>query len=107
MTDPSSVRYATTPKTQSALRLSFAEVSCPLDKHVIRRKRSELSNEPDGYIARGYSISISNDGANYGLSDSIVIFDSTCVNCTKDGDKIYCAKDVRLNDFVLFYIKLS
>ena len=107
MTDPSSVQYAATPKTRSALKLSYAEVSCPLDKHVIRRKRSELAHDPDGYIARGYSISISNDGANYGLSDSIVIFDSTCVNCTKDGDKIHCIKDVGLFAFALFYIKFS
>ena len=100
MTDPTSVKYGTTPETRSALRLSFAEVSCPLDKHVTRRKRSELAHDPDGYIARGYSISISNDGANYGLSDSIVIFDSTCVNCTKDGDRLHCIKDVRLRAFL-------
>ena len=105
MTDPSTVKYATASTTRPALRLSFAEVSCPLDKHVTRRKRSELENEPEDYIARGYSIAITNDGINYGLPDSVVIFDSTCVNCTKDDDKIFCKKDV--SNYILSFSTLN
>ena len=77
-----------------ATRLSFAEVSCPLSDPNARSKRSTQPDDKDDYLARGYSISISNDGVNFGDADSIVVFDSTCVNCTKLGTKVICMKTV-------------
>ena len=87
-----------------ATRLSFAEVVCPLDNDTFE----QISNSPrrhDTYIARGYSISITNDGKHFGEPDSIVIFNSSCVNCTKTGNQIECLKDVSL--FCILFIEKS
>ena len=99
VTENSTVVYSE-PTKLPATRLSFAEVVCPLDNDTFEH----ISNSPrrhDTFIARGYSISITNDGKHFGESDSIVIFNSSCVNCTKTGNQIECLKDVSLFFIVL------
>ncbi|XP_053403813.1 von Willebrand factor D and EGF domain-containing protein-like [Mercenaria mercenaria] len=68
---------------------TFIEVSCPLSIPPLKRS---IKEEPQGFIARGFRISVSNDGREYSENDAIVIFDSKCVNCSKVGGKIYCKK---------------
>ena len=85
VTENSSLIYSTS-YTREAAKLSFAEVVCPIVSSYIGWK--------ENYIARGYTISIANDGVHFGESDAIVIFDSACVNCTKIGDYISCLQDV-------------
>ena len=48
------------------------------------------------YIARGYAISITNDGLHFGEPDSIVIYNSSCVNCTKAGNQVLCQRNVSM-----------
>ena len=80
-----------------AKRISFAEVSCPLKHETKRTKREALGQKESAYVARGYSVSISNDAINFGETDSMAVFDSTCVNCTKHDLHIVCMKDVRVS----------
>ena len=95
VTENSTVVYSTSTK-RPATRLSFAEVLCPLDINDTLRYITNPSRHHDTYIARGYAISITNDGLHFGDSDSIVIFNSSCVNCTKTGNQIACLRDVSL-----------
>ena len=76
-----------------ATRLSFAEVVCPLDGNKVDGSSSS-SRRRDTFIARGYALAIANDGKHFGESDSIVIYNSSCVNCTKTGNQIECNRDV-------------
>ena len=95
VTDNSTVVYSAS-SLKPATRLSFAEVVCPLDEHNFDGS-SGASRRQDTYIARGYSIAIANDGIHFGESDSIVIYNSSCVNCTKTENEIECYRDVSLN----------
>lgn len=70
---------------------TLVEVLCPLEK--ARKKRSL---QEDDYIAYGYAISVSNDGVKYSEEDILVIFDSECVNCTKNSSDIICRQNVSI-----------
>lgn len=61
---------------------SISEIRCPLPTQRARRSVEKSSNED--YIARGYYVSVSNDGVTYSEEDFLVIHDSTCVNCSVD-----------------------
>lgn len=76
--------------TTKAELQTFVEVSCPLPK-----TRKDLSTESDqsDHIAYGYTISVSNDGITYSEEDILVIFDSECVNCTKDDGNVVCRQN--------------
>ena len=77
--------------------MSFAEVTCPLEHaNKLSKREALLSPEEGTYVARGYSVSISNDAVSFGDTDAMVVFDSTCVNCTKLDIDIVCTRDVRL-----------
>jgi len=65
----------------------MAEVRCPLSTGKTRRNVDDNSVD---YIARGYHVSVSNDGVTYSEEDILVIYDSTCVNCTVDGTVTTC-----------------
>ena len=101
MTYNGTIIYSTAVK-RPAKRVSFAEVTCPLQHETKRTKRAALQNQEGSYVARGYSVSISNDAISFGDTDSMVVFDSTCVNCTKIGIDIVCTKDVR---FIFYYFQ--
>ena len=89
--------------TLLAKRMSFAEVSCPLEHENKRTRREALRSQDEGtYVAWGYSVSISNDAISFGDPDAMVVFDSTCVNCTKIDLDIVCKKDVRLLLIITF-----
>ena len=95
ITASSTVHYSSAVKLE-ATRLSFAEVVCSLHEVTVRSKRNVKQTAKDTFIARGYDVSISNDGVHFSVADSIIIFDSTCVNCTKVGKNIFCVKDVSI-----------
>ncbi|XP_053373990.1 uncharacterized protein LOC123532953 [Mercenaria mercenaria] len=77
-----------TTMTNQALLESFTQATCDLPS--IRNKRSgEYLN--DDFVARGYRISLSNNGKIYSEEDIIIIFDSECVNCSKSHGEIVCS----------------
>jgi len=78
--------------TAAAEVKSFAEVSCPLPTERTKRNVDDSSVD---YVARGYYVSVSNDGVTYSEEDLLVIYDSTCVNCTVDGSITTCVVTVR------------
>ncbi|XP_052788954.1 uncharacterized protein LOC128223686 isoform X4 [Mya arenaria] len=47
---------------------------------------------PDGFLALGYNISLSNDGDLYSVDDIIVVHDSDCVQCTRIGTEVICER---------------
>ncbi|KAL4216825.1 hypothetical protein ACF0H5_024546 [Mactra antiquata] len=65
---------------------SMNEIICPLPISTLERSVDQL----DGVLAYGYQISFSNDGTAFSEADTIVIYDSLCVNCTKVGEDIVC-----------------
>lgn len=67
---------------------SLFEVYCPLSNG--RVKRSKNADLADDFVSRGFRVSVSNDGNGYSDEDSIVIFDSQCVDCSKVKGKIIC-----------------
>ncbi|XP_060598353.1 uncharacterized protein LOC132752093 [Ruditapes philippinarum] len=67
---------------------SLFEVYCPLSNG--RVKRSKNADLADDFVSRGFRVSVSNDGNGYSDEDSIVIFDSQCVDCSKVNGKIVC-----------------
>jgi len=69
------------------------EIMCLLPTFKTRRSVAESST--DDYIARGYHVSVSNDGVTYSDEDVLVIYDSTCVSCTVDISTITCDVQVR------------
>ena len=71
---------------------SSVEVSCPL---IYERKRRSDDIDSDR-IARGYKVSVSNDGVTYSEEDILVIYDSTCVNCTVVGSTAMCVAKVSI-----------
>jgi len=72
--------------------MSMSEIKCPLP---LRRNRRSISDSSGDYIARGYYVSVSNDGVTYSEEDILIILDSTCVNCTVDGST-NCVVQVRI-----------
>ena len=101
VTANSSLIYSTA-YTRPGSRLSFAEVICPLlNESVVPADLSNIAWK-GSYIARGYTIAIANDGIHYGEYDSIVVYDSTCVNCTKVGNNVTCTQTVSQDETQLF-----
>jgi len=90
------------PLTVVAEVQSVTEVTCQLPP--IRARRSVDDSTAGSVIAFGYQVSVSNDGVTYSDDDVLVIFDSTCVNCSVDGLTTTCV--VNVNVF-LFYSILS
>jgi len=70
---------------------SFLQVFCPLAKG---RKTRSAEDDIDNQIAYGFKVAVSNDGATFSKDDSIVIFDSTCVDCAKFNGSIICSSKV-------------
>lgn len=66
---------------------SFAEVSCSLTTERTKRNVDDVTVE---YLARGYHVSVRNDGISYSEEDVLVIYDSTCVNCSVEGSITIC-----------------
>lgn len=70
------------------------EVRCMLAND--RRRRSADDDLTSDLIARGYKVSVSNDGVTYSDEDILVVYDSTCVNCTISGLHAICVAKVYL-----------
>lgn len=70
---------------------TFVQMFCYFPKS--RQTRSAGVSIHD-HIASGYAISISNNGETFSDEDSITIFDSTCVNCSDNGQNVSCWKQV-------------
>ncbi|KAL4216668.1 hypothetical protein ACF0H5_024391 [Mactra antiquata] len=70
---------------------SMYEVYCPLSES--RRRRSVTADTINERISYGYHTSISNDGNTFSDEDTVIIYDSMCVNCTKIGSNIICTKE--------------
>lgn len=73
--------------TKAASLDSFTQLTCELPSS---RSRRSLAGLNDNFIAQGYSVSISNDKHSYSEEDVIVVFDSECVNCSKQSGKVVC-----------------
>ena len=95
VTENSTIVYLKS-KISPASRLSFAEVICQLENETTLENIWKETAHKEAYIARGYSISITNDGVHFGESDSMLIYNSSCVNCTKAGNQILCDKNVSM-----------
>ena len=61
---------------------SYIQMLCNLG--TTRRKRDD-TNTPNAVFARGYNVSVSNDGTLFSIEDSILIYDSSCVECSNNG----------------------
>ena len=70
------------------------EVRCMLAND--RKRRSADDDLTSDLIARGYKVSVSNDGVTYSDEDILVVYDSTCVNCTISGSQAICVAKVYL-----------
>lgn len=81
---------------------SMYEIYCPFPGSRDKRSLPD-DNIPDNQVSHGFLTSVSNDGKAFSEGDTIVIFDSQCVNCTKVEDKIVCTKEVVLS-FTLCHI---
>ncbi|KAL3836562.1 hypothetical protein ACJMK2_021986, partial [Sinanodonta woodiana] len=69
-------------------RISFAEVSCPL-----RDSRSLPFLQVDDTldtVAIGYGVAVSNNRKNFSQDTSLLLYDSLCLDCTKNGFNISC-----------------
>ncbi|XP_052766474.1 uncharacterized protein LOC128207536 [Mya arenaria] len=69
---------------------TIVEISCNLPKARERRSVTEGVNAP---IARGYNVSVSNDGSAFSEEDLLVIYDATCVSCTTVNGVVKCSKE--------------
>ncbi|WAQ98100.1 VWDE-like protein [Mya arenaria] len=67
------------------------EVICELPTSV--RKRDADLSTLDDIVASGYTITLTIDGHSTSSPDTIVIFDSACVNCTYVEGKPVCSTD--------------
>lgn len=86
-------------QTTAAVLESMSEVRCPL-----YRQKREVNGNNDGYISRGYSISVSNDGVTFSEEDVLVIYDSTCVKCSVDESLTpTCVVQVCIVQCILYY----
>ena len=84
------------PVTVKATFDSFLQVFCPFPK--TKRVRRATSNPTDNVVATGYKVAISNNGireTGFSDDDSIIIYDSTCVDCQKQNGRIRCSVLVR------------
>ena len=75
---------------------SFLQVFCPFQK--TDRVRRSTSNPTDTLVATGYRVAVSNSGiqeTGFSADDSIIIYDSTCVDCQKQNGTIRCSVQVR------------
>ncbi|XP_052217770.1 von Willebrand factor D and EGF domain-containing protein-like [Dreissena polymorpha] len=67
---------------------TYMEVSCQL----AQRKKRSVDAEIDDIMARVYNISLSNNGVNFSEKDTLLVYDSACVNCNKTEDTFTCKK---------------
>lgn len=72
--------------TSAADMLSFAEISCLLPYVPIRidGDPSKLVGKPTG----GFAISVSNDGKSFSNDSLFLVYDSKCMDCSRDGKGI-------------------
>jgi len=82
---------------------SFLQVFCPLAKG---RKTRSAEDDIDNQIAYGFKVAVSNDGATFSKDDSIVIFDSTCVECAKLNGSIICLSKVSGLNYILLALSI-
>ena len=73
-------------------------VFCPL---ATGRKTRSAEDDIDNQIAHGFKVAVSNDGATFSKDDSIVIFDSKCVDCAKLNGSIICSSKVNGSNYIL------
>ena len=66
----------------------MSEVSCKLP--TVRARRSIPESSSGNYVARGFHVSVSNDGVTYSEEDVLVIYDSTCVSCSVEKSITTC-----------------
>lgn len=71
---------------------TFIQMFCNFPED--RRKRS-IETVIKDVVARGYHITVSNDGTLFSDEDTIVIFDSNCVECTNEHN-ITCTVKVNI-----------
>lgn len=76
----------------TAVPQTFMEVSCPIEKS--KKRSMDVEAEIDNIVARAYNISLSNDGVNFSEEDTLLVYDSACVICTKIAGAITCHKQV-------------
>ena len=71
---------------------SFLQVFCPFPKtEGVRRSTIDPT---DNVVASGYKVAVSNSGireTGFSADDSIMIYDSTCVDCQKQKGTIKCS----------------
>ncbi|KAL3836566.1 hypothetical protein ACJMK2_021990 [Sinanodonta woodiana] len=72
----------------NGLRISFAEVSCPLPNG--RSLPFMQVNEALDTVAIGYGVAVSNNMKNFSQDTSLLLYDSLCLDCTKNGFNIAC-----------------
>jgi len=58
---------------------SFAQARCPLD---VGRSKRDVGNDNLDYVAKGYHVSMTNDGVTYSEEETVLIYNETCVNCS-------------------------
>ncbi|XP_052812915.1 uncharacterized protein LOC128240344 [Mya arenaria] len=66
----------------------FSEVACDIADH--RAKRSATMDFPNEIIAIGFRVGLSNNNNTYSEEDSVVHFDSDCVQCEKHAGNVAC-----------------
>ncbi|XP_052812918.1 uncharacterized protein LOC128240345 isoform X2 [Mya arenaria] len=66
----------------------FSEVACDIADH--RAKRSATMDFPNEIIAIGFRVGLSNNNKTYSEEDSVVHFDSDCVQCEKHAGNVAC-----------------
>ncbi|KAH3862955.1 hypothetical protein DPMN_025930 [Dreissena polymorpha] len=71
---------------------TYMEVSCPLEQSEERYVNAK--DDIDDIVARVYNISLSNDGVNFSEKDTLLVYDSVCVTCSKTQGVIKCIKKV-------------
>ncbi|XP_052795784.1 von Willebrand factor D and EGF domain-containing protein-like isoform X2 [Mya arenaria] len=76
----------------SCIIQEIKEVICELPTSV--RKRDADLSTLDDIVASGYTITLTIDGHSTSSPDTIVIFDSACVNCTYVEGKPVCSTDM-------------
>jgi len=74
--------------TTKAEMETMVEVRCPLSKG---RKIRDVDDQTNiDVVARGYYISVSNDGTSFSEEDIMVVYDSTCLSCIVNGTTTSC-----------------
>jgi len=74
-------RSMTCPLPREALQVHDRQ----LDFEAIRPADSDFSKLPPGGARQVYTISVSNNGRQFGSSQTFTVFNSTCMHCSTSG----------------------